>query len=106
MILKTRKRDLGDIGLWRLITLLNYLGKGLERLLVRKIAFEIIRYQVVVKTYFGALPKRSVIDLILYFISDIKEALNKGKLVVALFLDIKGAFNIITYIKLLGRLRL
>src|SRR5256886_8961072 len=51
-----------------------------------------------------SLPKRSVIDLIAYFISDIEEALDKGKLVAALFLDIKSAFDIITYIKLLGRL--
>ena len=106
MIPKTGKRDLGDIGLWRLVALLSCLGKGLERLLVRKIAFETIRHQVIVKTHFGALPKRSAVDLISYFISDIEEALNKGKSVAALFLDIKGAFDIITYTKLLRRLRL
>ena len=60
----------------------------------------------IVKTYFGALLKRSAIDLISCFILDIEEALNKGKLVTALFLDIKGVFNIITYIKLLEQLRL
>ena len=58
------------------------------------------------KTHFKALPKRSAVDLISYFISDVEEALDKGKSIAALFLDIKGVFNIITYIKLLGRLRL
>ena len=58
------------------------------------------------RTHFGALPKRSAIDLVAYFISNVKEALNKGKLVAALFLDIKGAFNTVTYTKLLRRLYL
>ena len=56
------------------------------------------------KTHFGALPKRLAIDLVSYFISDIKEALNKGRLVATLFLDIKGAFDTVNYLKLLGRL--
>ena len=60
----------------------------------------------VTKTYFRALPKRLVVDLVSYFISDVKEALDKGKSIAILFLDIKGVFNIITYIKLHGRLRL
>ena len=60
----------------------------------------------VAKTHFGALLKRSAVDLVLCSILDIEEALNKGKLVVALFLDIKGAFDTITYTKLLRRLRL
>ena len=58
------------------------------------------------KTHFGALPKRSAIDLVSYFILDIEEALDKGKSVAALFLDIKGAFDIVNYLKLLGRLRI
>ena len=58
----------------------------------------------VVKTYFGSLLKRSAVNLISYFILDIKEALNKGKSVATLFLDIKGAFNTVTYTKLLRRL--
>ena len=58
------------------------------------------------KTYFRALLKRLAIDLVSYFILDVKEALNKGKLVVAFFLDIKGAFNIVSYLKLIRRLYL
>ena len=106
MIPKVGKRDLTDISSWRPIALLNYLGKGLERLLARKIAHETIRHQITAKTHFGALPKRSTTDLVSCFISDVKEALDKGKSMAALFLDIKGAFDTVTYIKLLGRLRL
>ena len=40
------------------------------------------------------------------FILDVEEALDKGKSVAALFLDIKGAFDTVTYTKLLGRLHL
>ena len=58
------------------------------------------------KTYFRALSKRSAIDLVSYFILDIEEALNKGRLVATLFLDIKGTFDTINYLKLLGRLRI
>ena len=60
----------------------------------------------VTKTHFSALLKRLAIDLAAYFILDVKEALNKGRLVATLFLDIKGAFDIVTYIKLFSRLRL
>ena len=106
MIPKTGKRDLIDISSWRPIALLSYLGKGLKRLLVRKIALKTVRYQVIAKTHFGALPKRSATDLVACFISDVEEALDKGKSVAALFLDIKGAFDTVTYTKLLGRLHL
>ena len=58
------------------------------------------------KTHFSALLKRLAVDLAACFILDVEEALNKGKLVAALFLDIKGAFDIVTYTKLLSRLRL
>ena len=62
MIPKVRKWDLTDINSWRPIALLNFLSKGLERLLARKIAYETVRHQVAVKTHFGALPKRSATD--------------------------------------------
>ena len=52
------------------------------------------------KTHFRALPKRLAVDLAAYLILDIKEALNKGKSVATLFLNIKGAFNIVNYLKL------
>ena len=58
------------------------------------------------KTYFRALPKRLAIDLVSYFISDVEKALNKGKTAAILFLDIKGAFDIVTYMRLFRRLRL
>ena len=44
IILKVGKRDLTDIGSWRPIALLSCMGKGLERLLARKIAYETVRY--------------------------------------------------------------
>ena len=58
------------------------------------------------KTHFRALPKRSVVDLATYLILNIKEALNKGKLITTPFLDIKGAFDTVNYLKLFRRLRL
>src|SRR5437667_3687962 len=106
MISKPGKRDLTDISSWRPIALLSCLGKGLERLLARRIAFKTVWHQVAARTHFGALPKRSAIDLVACFISDVEEALNKGKLVAALFLDIKDAVDTVTYMKLLRRLRL
>jgi len=61
---------------------------------------------VAAKTHFRALPKRLAVDLAAYLILDIKEALNKGKSVATLFLDIKGAFNTVNYLKLFRRLYL
>ena len=73
---------------------------------MRKIAYKTVRHQVAAKTHFRALLKRLTIDLVAYFILDVEEALNKGKSMAAFFLNIKGVFNIVTYLKLLGRLYL
>ena len=44
MIPKPRKHNLTDVSSWRPIALLSCLGKGLERLLARKMAYETIRH--------------------------------------------------------------
>ena len=85
---------------------MSCLGKGLKRILAKRMAFHAIRDRVLVRTQAGALPKRSAVDLVASLVADIEEALNKGRSAVLLMLDIKRAFDTVPPSKLASRLRL
>lgn len=60
---------------YRPISLLSCLGKGLERLVARRIAWIIINSRLVAPQHFSALPKRSATDLAAALIYDVEQAL-------------------------------
>ncbi|PHH84621.1 hypothetical protein CDD83_1649 [Cordyceps sp. RAO-2017] len=78
MIPKPGKRDLSTPRGWRPISLLACLGKGLERLIVRRLAWAAISQIVIHSQHAGALPKRSALDLALALIHDAETALALG----------------------------
>lgn len=43
--------------------------------------------------HFGALPKRSAIDLVVALVQDIEQALNKGQVATLVTAEVKGAFD-------------
>jgi hypothetical protein len=59
---------------YRLIALLSTLGKGLERLVARRLAWTAIREKVVHPQHFGALPGRAASDLVAAAVHDIEES--------------------------------
>jgi ribonuclease HI len=93
MIPKPGKRDLTIPKAWRPISLLPCLGKGLERLLARRMATAAVQAGVVPRRQFGALPKRSAVDLAGAATHFIEQALNKGMCVTSVAVDVAGAFN-------------
>lgn len=95
MILKLGRRDLTLPKSWRPISLLSCLGKGLERLIGRWIAYIAIRSCVLSPTQFGALPKRSGTDLTAALLHDIEDALTDGATCTLVTADIKGAFDVV-----------
>lgn len=105
MLQKPNKSDLSSPRSYRPIALLSVLGKGLERLLARRIAWISIRSKILASQQFGALPCRSAIDLTTCLTHDVERALNEGKTASMLTLDIKGAFDAVLPGRLVRRLR-
>jgi hypothetical protein len=101
---KTGNRDKSNPRSYRLITLLSVLGKGLERLIARRLAWAAIRENLIHPQQFGALPGRSATDLITAVIHDVEETLLRGKVASMLTLDIKGAFDAVLPGRLVRRL--
>lgn len=69
------------------------LGKGLERLIARNIAWIAIHHKVLASQQFGALPLRSAIDLTTCLLHDAEQALNQKQTATLLTFDVKGAFD-------------
>ena len=80
---------------YRLIALLSVLGKGLERLIARRMAWIAIKHKVLHRQQFGALPLHSATDLAAALIHDFKEAWSWGLKASMLTLDVQGAFDAI-----------
>ncbi|KAI9034748.1 RNA-directed DNA polymerase [Aspergillus affinis] len=105
IIQKPNKADWSSPRSYRPIALLSVLGKGLERLLARNMAWIAIRYRILASQQFGALPLRSAVDLTTCLLHDAELALNQGKVASLFTLDIKGAFDGVLPGKLVYRLR-
>ncbi|KAI9146760.1 putative RNA-directed DNA polymerase from transposon BS [Paramyrothecium foliicola] len=105
MIPKPGKRDLTSARSWRPISLLSCLGKGLERLIARRLAWASVHYGVLHSQQCGALPKRSAVDLVAALIHDIEEAFAKKQVVTLVTMDIQGAFDTVMRKRLALRLR-
>ena len=102
---KPGKRDRSSPRAYRLIALLSVLGKGLERLIARRMAWIAIKHKVLHPQQFGALPLRSATDLAAALIHDVEEAWARGLKASMLTLDIQGAFDAVLSVRLIRRLR-
>ncbi|KAI0990932.1 hypothetical protein K3495_g17255, partial [Podosphaera aphanis] len=90
---------------YRPIALLSVLGKGLERVVARRMSWIAIRIKVLATQHFGALPLRSSVDLTTCLTHDVEAALAKGLTASVATLDIKGAFDTVLPGRLVKRLR-
>lgn len=60
------------------VALLSVLGKGLERLMSKRMSWISIKYEVLTRQQFGALPLRSSTDLTTCLTHDVEAAMAKG----------------------------
>jgi hypothetical protein len=90
---------------YRLITLLECLGKVLERIIAKRLTFIAGKYDLVPPNQFGGRSNSSTNDAILTFINDIQAAWSHGKVTTALTFDIKGYFDFVNHNRLLHELR-
>lgn len=105
IIEKPNKIDRSSPRSYRPIALLSVLGKGLERLIAKRMAWIAIKYKVLASHQFGALPLRSYVDLTTCLTHDVETALVKGQTASVATLDIKGAFDAVLPGRLIRRLR-
>ncbi|KAJ6437988.1 (S)-coclaurine N-methyltransferase [Purpureocillium lavendulum] len=105
MITKPGRRNLSEARAWRPISLLSCLGKGLERLIARRLAWASVHHGVLHPQQAGALPKRSAVDLVAALVHDIEEAFARNMVATVVTLDAEGAFDTVLQNRLILRLR-
>lgn len=90
---------------YRPISLLSCLGKGLERLIARRMAWTIVELGILAPQHFGALPKRSATDLTAALTHDIEQALAQSMVATLVTADVEGAFDAVLAGRLVVRMR-
>ena len=105
IIPKPNKPDRTSPRAYRPIALLSVLGKGLERLLAKKMAWLAITRHILSNQQFGALPLRSATDLTTCLTHDIEKGFSQGRTISLLTMDVKGAFDGVLPGRLIRRLR-
>jgi len=92
VIPKPNKPDYGVAKAYRVITLLNCLGKVVERVAANAIAEECERRQQLHDGQFGYRKRRSAIDAVGMLMKRVEVAWGRGKTAAVLLMDVKGAF--------------
>ncbi|KAF7572879.1 hypothetical protein PtrM4_077840 [Pyrenophora tritici-repentis] len=105
MIPKVGKKDKSSPRSMRPIALSSCLGKGLERIIARRIAHTAMAFDILSPQHGGALPKRSAMDLATAFTHDVEMAWSRHEHVSMLTLDVQGAFDALLKNRLLHRMR-
>lgn len=90
---KPGKRDRSSPRSYRLISLLSTLGKGIERIVARRLACKAIAEEIIPRGYHGAVPARSATDLALQLAEHAERTLADGDVLSTLTFDVKGAFD-------------
>lgn len=90
---KPNKRYLSPPQSRRPITLLPCFGKGLGRLITKRISHIAVQPDIISTQKFGALSKRIAADLISSLVHDIERARSYGKVSSLHTPDVKGAFD-------------
>ncbi|KAJ3502271.1 hypothetical protein NMY22_g18642 [Coprinellus aureogranulatus] len=125
---KPNKPDYSNPRAYRLITLLECLGKVLERIIARRLTYLAGKYNLIPPNQFGGRSSSSTVDALrsdlrsaalplavsapiarafatLSFTNDIQSAWNHGYATTSLTFDIKGYFDFVNHDRLLAELR-
>ena len=107
MFPKPKKEDYTNLKSYRVITLLNCLGKVLEKILATRLSFLANIGSLLHHTQMGSRKQRSAIDtaLLLQHYIQQQKATRKNNITSVLFLDIKGAFDHVSKPKLLAAMQ-
>ncbi len=82
---------------YRLIQLLEVIGKVLEQVQARQLAYIAAKYKLIPPTHFGEVPGKSAQDALLIMMNDVETAWHHNKVVSMLTYDITGFFDTIPH---------
>lgn len=105
MLPKVGKKDKTSPRSWRPIALLSCVAKGLERTIARRMAWTALKSGLLSPQHCGAIPKRSVVDLVASLTHDIETGFAAGKESTLVTLDVQGAYDALLHKRLLRRMR-
>ncbi len=101
---KGGKRDLGLVRSYRVISLLNCMGKVVEKVVAQELSQYCEEYSKLDPGQMGGQKERSAIDAVVTLVHMVQEKWEEKKLAAALFMDVKGAFDHVSKGQLLTRM--
>ena len=102
IIPKPSKPDYSIPKAYRVISLLNCLGKVLEKIFATRLGYLAnTTARLLHNTQLGGRKQRSAIDTVLLLLNEVQQQKEKGRKTTTAFLDIKGAFDHVNKVKLL-----
>src|SRR5690606_12161043 len=105
IIPKPNQPNCKEVKAYRIAALLNCLGKIAEKLVAHRLSSLCETFQLLHKDQTGGRKQPSTTDAILALVNDIENAWNKKLVTSALFLDVKGAFDNVSRVRLLETMR-
>lgn len=102
---KPDKPDYSAPKAYRPIQLLEVLGKVIERIQAQRIAYHLLKNNLISPHQLGGVRGRSAEDISLALVHDIESSLNRGMTLLLLTFDISGFFDNISHAVLLNQLR-
>ncbi len=88
-----KKRNWLEPKSYRIISLLNCLGKIAEKIIAARLAYLAETIDLLHFDQIGGRRKKSAIDVVIILIYDIQVAKQDKKVISVLFIDVKGAFD-------------
>jgi len=102
---KPNKSDYTQPRAYRLITLLECMGKLLEKVVACRLMYLTGQYNLISGSQFGGRANSSTSDAILTFVHDIHNSWNHGLATSTLTFDIKGYFDFVNYERFLNEMK-
>ncbi|KAJ3562483.1 hypothetical protein NP233_g9541 [Leucocoprinus birnbaumii] len=102
---KPNKPDYSQPRAYRLITLLECMGKVLEKVVAKRLTYLVGRYSLISGAQFGGRANSSTVDAALTFIHDVHWAWSQSLVTSVLTFDMKGYFDFVNHNRLLAELK-
>lgn len=103
ILLKKRgKRDLTLVKSYRVITLLNFMGKLVEKVIAEQLSQFSDNFLKLHQVQMGARNEKCAIDAVVLLIHEVEHQWAKKKLAATLFVDVKGAFDHVSKTQLIA----